>query len=55
MDFLNIKEQIKKKGYTYEGFGIEVAGPSGEQYQCCLSLTASPCSLAAALQSPCGP
>ena len=24
MDFLNIKEQIKKKGYTYEGFGIEV-------------------------------
>jgi len=24
MDFLNIKEQIKKKGFTYEGFGLEV-------------------------------
>ncbi|MFK7834257.1 MAG: helix-turn-helix domain-containing protein [Winogradskyella sp.] len=24
MDFLNIKEQIKSKGYTYEAFGKEV-------------------------------
>jgi|TARA_B110000967_G_scaffold188222_1_gene210810 transcriptional regulator with XRE-family HTH domain len=24
MDFLNIKEQIKDKGFTYEGFGVEV-------------------------------
>ena len=24
MDFLNIKEQIKSKGYTYESFGNEV-------------------------------
>jgi transcriptional regulator with XRE-family HTH domain len=24
MDFLNIKEQIKSKGFTYEGFGVEV-------------------------------
>ena len=24
MDFLNIKEQIKDKGFTYEGFGLEV-------------------------------
>ncbi|CAA0146712.1 putative transcriptional regulator [Tenacibaculum maritimum] len=24
MDFLNIKEQIKSKGYTYETFGKEV-------------------------------
>jgi len=29
MDFLNIKEQIKKKGFTYEGFGIEVGMSRG--------------------------
>ena len=29
MDFLNIKEQIKDKGFSYEGFGVEVGMSRG--------------------------